>query len=178
MNELDLAVLKHASSHGFHSVKHVLDANDAITLTITSPAQKTTMTSVIRVDKEVEGCRFSFSEEELVGGDKVYRTSHTFYCETLTDVIQIIDKFRQQLRAAYIDPDAIKQHIVAAKTRLGRLDEAVANNLQAPVWRDLSAPTPPPAPPAHVWDSVPKWPTAKKEGEPPFNTDLDEEDKT
>lgn len=117
MNELDLAVLKHASSNGLHSVSMLLDANDAITVTVTSPTPKTTMKSVIRIEGNVAECSFSFSEKELKHGGKVELTSHVIHCETLTDVIQILDKFRHHLRAAYIDPDAIKQHIVAKKDK-------------------------------------------------------------
>lgn len=117
MNELDLAVLARASSHGLHSVSMLLDANDAITVTVTSPTPNTTMKSIIRIEDNAADCSFSFSEKELKYGGKIELTSHIIHCETLTDVIQILDKFSHHLRAAYIDPDALKMHLISKKAK-------------------------------------------------------------
>lgn len=118
MNELDLAVLKRASSHGQHSVSMLLDANDVITVTVTSPTPKTTMKSIIRIENNAAECSFSFSEKELKHGGKIELTSHVIHCETLTDVNQILDKFSHHLRAAYIDPAALKMHLTYKKDKV------------------------------------------------------------
>ena len=111
MNELDLAVLRRASTNGYHSVRMCLDANESITLTVISPTLKTTMSSVIRVEKHAVNCSFSFSEKELKNGGKVELTAHTFNCETITDIVQILDKFRTHLQAAHIDVDSVKAQV-------------------------------------------------------------------
>lgn len=206
MNELDLAVLRRASTNGFHSVRMCLDANESITLTVISPTLKTTLTSVIRVEKHAVNCSFSFSEKELKNGGKVELTSHTFNCETITDIVQILDKFRTHLQAAHINADSVKAHVVSkdaiasaskiiddiGTTRTGgaKALRQVLGRAKAPDWEA-------PSPPAYVWDApqpVPKgmnvdsiesrFPEtipgefpAKKEDDLPFNTDLDGEDK-
>lgn len=202
MNDLDLAVLKRAATNGFHSVRMCLDANESITLTVISPTRKTTISSVIHVEKHAVNCSFSFSEKELKNGGKVELTSHTFNCETITDIVQILDKFRTHLQAAHIDVDSVKAQVEykdALEAVSKRVDDigttltGVSKAFQQAVGRAPQAPTPPmpappdaplwgahqpPAPPAPVRGSEPNWPTAKKEDDLPFNTDLDEEDKT
>lgn len=181
MNDLDLAVLRRASTNGFHSVRMCLDANESITLTVISPTRKTTISSVIHVEKHAVNCSFSFSEKELKNGGKVELTSHTFNCETITDIVQILDKFRTHLQAAHIDVDSVKAQVefkdsleaVSKKIDgVGTILTSVSKDMQQVVGRTQ---TPPPAP---VRGSAPNWPTAKKEDDLPFNTDLDEEDKT
>ena len=167
MNELDLAVLHRASTHGLHSVSMLLDANDAITVTVTSPTPKTTMKSIIRIENNAPECSFSFSEKELKHGGKIELTSHIIHCETLTDVIQILDKFSHHLRAAYIDPDALKMHLVAKKDKIavtsGKISgmgSAEIGDIRVQLVGRSTTPAPvPPSPPAYVWDApqpVPK----------------------
>lgn len=198
MNDLDLAVLRRASTNGFHSVRMCLDANESITLTVISPTRKTTISSVIHVEKHAVNCSFSFSEKELKNGGKVELTSHTFNCETITDIVQILDKFRTHLQAAHIDVDSVKAQVEfkdaleavskrvddigttltgvskAFQQAVGRTQTPMPAPPDAPLWGAHQ----PPAPPAPVRGSEPNWPTAKKEDDLPFNTDLDEEDKT
>jgi len=186
MNDLDLAVLHRASTHGLHSVSMLLDANDAITVTVNSPTPKTTIKSVIRIEGNAAECSFSFFEKELKHGGKIELTSHIIHCETLTDVIQILDKFRHHLRAAYIDPDALKMHLFDKKDKLAVTSGKITNLGSAEIGdsyvqllgrsatpAQMSSPPPPPP----VRGSEPNCPTAKKEDDLPFNTDLDEEDK-
>lgn len=202
MNELDLAVLKHASTNGFHSVSMLRDANDAITVTVASLTTTTTMRSIIRIERDVASCSFSFSEKAVNNGGKSELTSHIIYCETLTDVIQILDKFRTHLRAAYIDTDALKMHLVSKKDKVEIISGKISGKGVPPDFSDVCVQvvgrtqtpnhTPMPAqpdaplcgapqaptPPAPVRDSETNCPTAKKEDDLTFNTDLDEEDKT
>lgn len=198
MNELDLAVLRRASTNGLHSVRMRCDANESITLTVVSTTPTTTMSIDIRVEKHAVNCSFSFSEKELKNGGKVELTAHTFNCETITDIVQILDKFRTHLQAAHIDVDSVKAQVEfknaieavskrvddigttltggskAFQQIVGRTQTPMPAPPDAPLW---GAPPPPPTP-APVRGSEPNWPTAKKEDDLPFNTDLYEEDKT
>lgn len=127
MNELDLAILNRASTSGLQAVSMLLDANDVITVTVYSPTPTTTMKSIIRIGSNAAECSFSFSEKELKHGGKMELTSHIIHCETLTDVIQILDKFRNHLRAAYIDPDALKMHLVSKKDKVEIISGEITN---------------------------------------------------
>lgn len=188
MNDLDLAVLHRASTHGLHSVSMLLDANDAITVTVNSPTPKTTIKSVIRIEGNAAECSFSFFEKELKHGGKIELTSHIIHCETLTDVIQILDKFRHHLRAAYIDPDALKMHLFDKKDKLEVTSGKITNQgssaaelsdvyVKVAVSSQTPATMSSPPPPPPVRGSEPNCHTAKKEDDLPFNTDLYEEDK-
>ena len=179
MNELDLAVLRRASTNGFHSVRMCLDANESITLTVISPTRKTTISSVIHVEKHAVNCSFSFSEKELKNGGKVELTSHTFNCETITDIVQILDKFRTHLQAAHIDVDSVKAQvefknaIEAVSKRVDDIGTTLTGGSKAVQQIAGRTQTPKPAPPdAPLWGGAPKAP-AKKEDDLPLNTDLD-----
>lgn len=199
MNELDLAVLARASSHGLHSVSMLLDANDAITVTVTSPTPNTTMKSIIRIEDNAADCSFSFSEKELKHGGKIELTSHIIHCETLIDVIQILDKFRTHLQAAHIDPDALKMHLVDKKDKFAVTSGKITNLGSAEigdihvqlVGRSKSPDTNSVSTPAEELKQK-KAPSAldrltatvkrssdnfSTKDDLPFNTDLDEEDK-
>ena len=199
MNDLDLAVLTRASSHGQHSVSMLLDANDVITVTVYSPTPTTTMKSIIRIGSNAAECSFSFSEKELKHGGKVELTAHVIHCETMTDVNQILDKFRHHLRASYIDPDAIKMHLVDKKDKFAVTSGKITNLGSAAigdihvqvVGRSKSPDTNSVSTPAEELKQQ-KAPSAldrltatvkrssdnfSTKDDLPFNTDLDEEDK-